>query len=111
MKTRKETKELQECHRDVCKFDLKAYNSLPMETNVNDYKFLRAIWKKISDTYSVDETYKELKESIAQMSQLLTDYKRDRQSWWFSLAAVLIALVSLLVAVVSALPVVEKLLK
>ena len=110
-KTHKETKELQKCHEDICKFDLKAYNSVPILQKAHDYKFLRALWEKISSIYGVSEIHDELKEAIMQMSQLLTDYKRDRQSWWFSLAAVLIALVSLLVAVVSALPVVEKLLK
>ena len=109
-KTRKETKELQECHKAVCNFDLKSYSNVPI-LQKHDYKFLRKLWEQISTIYGVSETYKELKEAIMQMSQLLTDYKRDRQSWWFSLAAVLIALVSLLVAVVSALPVVEKLLE
>lgn len=109
-KSCKETKALQKCHENICKFDLRAYSNVPI-LQKHDYKFLKKLWEQISAFYGVSETYKEPKEAIAQMSQLLTDYKRDRQSWWFSLAAVLIALVSLLVAVVSAPPVVEKLLK
>ena len=108
-KTRKETKELQKCHEDICKFDLRAYSNVPI-LQKHDYKFLKKLWEQISTFYGVSETYKELKEAIVQISQLLTDYKRDRQSWWFSIAAMIIALVSLLVAVISAVPVIEKLL-
>ena len=106
-----EYKALYDYHKKICEFDLNAYNNMPVLSKANDYEILKTIWNKISETRGVREMHDELKEAIAQMSQLLTDYKRDRQSWWFSLAAVLIALVSLLVAVVSALPVVEKLLE
>ena len=104
-------KELQACYTEVCNFDLNSYRSVPVTENVANYEIFREIWKNISDACRVGETHDELKEAITQMSRVLTDKKNDKQSLWFSVAAVVIALVSLLVAVVSALPVVEKLLK
>ena len=104
-------KELQACYTEVCNFDLKFYRSMPVLQSERDNRLLVGVWEKISTTYRVSQTHDELKDAIIQMSRVLTDKKNDKQSLWFSVAAVVIALVSLLVAVVSALPVVEKLLK
>ena len=107
-----DTKRLKECYKEVCDFDLKKYYSIPItqngkDSNANDV-VLMEVWHYISNVCFVTQQHDELKDVIAQMSRVLTDDKRDSQSWWFSVAAVAIAFVSFVVAAISAVPVIEK---
>ena len=103
-----DTKRLKECYKEVCDFDLKKYYSIPITQNGKDSNanvVLMEVWHYISNVCFVTQQHDELKDVIAQMSRVLTDDKRDSQSWWFSVAAVAIAFV---VAAISAVPVIEK---
>ena len=105
------TKRLKECYKEVCDFDLKKYYSIPITQNGKDSNanvVLMEVWHYISNVCFVTQQHDELKDVIAQMSRVLTDDKRDSQSWWFSVAAVAIAFVSFVVAAISAVPVIEK---
>ena len=106
-----DTKRLKECYKEVCDFDLKKYYSIPITQNGKDSNanvVLMEVWHYISNVCFVTQQHDELKDVIAQMSRVLTDDKRDSQSWWFSVAAVAIAFVSFVVAAISAMPVIEK---
>lgn len=106
-----DTKRLKECYKEVCDFDLKKYYSIPITQNGKDSNanvVLMEVWHYISNVCFVTQQHDELKDVIAQMSRVLTDDKRDSQSWWFSVAAVAIAFVSFVVAAISAVPVIEK---
>lgn len=106
-----DTKRLKECYKEVCDFDLKKYYSIPITQNGKDSNanvVLMEVWHYISNVYFVTQQHDELKDVIAQMSRVLTDDKRDSQSWWFSVAAVAIAFVSFVVTAISAVPVIEK---
>ena len=106
-----DTKRLKECYKEVCDFDLKKYYSIPITQNGKDSNanvVLMEAWHYISNVCFVTQQHDELKDVIAQMSRVLTDDKRDSQSWWFSVAAVAIAFVSFVVAAISAMPVIEK---
>ncbi len=106
-----DTKRLKGCYKEVCDFDLKKYYSIPITQNGKDSNanvVLMEVWHYISNVCFVTQQHDELKDVIAQMSRVLTDDKRDSQSWWFSVAAVAIAFVSFVVAAISAVPVIEK---
>ena len=106
-----DTRRLKECYKEVCDFDLKKYYSIPITQNGKDSNanvVLMEVWHYISNVCFVTQQHDELKDVIAQMSRVLTDDKRDSQSWWFSVAAVAIAFVSFVVAAISAVPVIEK---
>ena len=106
-----DTKRLKECYKEVCDFDLKKYYSIPITQNGKDSNanvVLMEVWHYISNVCFVTQQHDELKDVIAQMSRVLTDDKRDSQSWWFSVAAVAIAFVSFVMAAISAMPVIEK---
>ena len=106
-----DTRRLKECYKEVCDFDLKKYYSIPITQNGKDSNanvVLMEVWHYISNVCFVTQQHDELKDVIAQMSRVLTDDKRDSQSWWFSVAAVAIAFVSFVVAAISAGPVIEK---
>lgn len=103
------TKEIQQCHTEVCEFDLKEYRSIPItQSGESGNGVLTEVWLQIFNVCLVGHKHDELKEAITQMARILTDNKRDSQSWWFSVAAVAIAFVSFVVAAISAVPVIEK---
>lgn len=103
------TKEIQQCHTEVCEFDLKEYRSIPItQSGESGNGVVTEVWLQIFNVCLVGHKHDELKDVIAQMSRVLTDDKRDSQSWWFSVAAVAIAFVSFVVAAISAVPVIEK---
>ena len=103
------TKEIQQCHTEVCEFDLKEYRSIPITQSCESGNgVLTEVWLQIFNVCLVGHKHDELKEAITQMARILTDNKRDSQSWWFSVAAVAIAFVSFVVAAISAVPVIEK---
>ena len=103
------TKEIQQCHTEVCEFDLKEYRSIPItQSSESGNGVLTEVWLQIFNVCLVGHKHDELKEAITQMARILTDNKRDSQSWWFSVAAVAIAFVSFVVAAISAVPVIEK---
>lgn len=93
---KEDKKNLHESHKEICEFDLHYYQNFP--TNGQHYA---KIWEKFAEFYRVRENHDELKETIAQIAQLTNDENRDKLNRVFSVAAIFIALASLVVSSVS----------
>ena len=92
--TKKNAKELQNAHKELCEFDLHAYQSTPIVQTALDDTFLIKVWRKMSELYMVETIHDELKETIFQISQLVSNQnqnKLSRRMLWVALVSALAA--------------------
>lgn len=98
--------EMQKLHENLCKFDLHSYQNIPIAQNELENTLLIEVWSKMSDFYMVAPIHDELKETIFQISQLVSTQKQDKLNKIMLVVAVLSAIGAILAAV----PVVQNLL-
>ena len=106
-KNYKNAKDLQDSHENLCKFDLHSYQNTPIAQNELESTLLLEVWRKMSEFYMVANIHDELKETIFQISQLVSNQKQDKLNNIMRWVAILSAIAALLAAV----PVVQNLLK
>lgn len=80
-KTKRKNKELykklKESYESVCNFDLHSYHNIPVAQNQLDDRSLVEIWQQISKTYMIQDKHDELKETIRQVTQLVSDERQE----------------------------------
>lgn len=77
-KNYKTAQDLQKSHENLCKFDLHSYQNMPIAQNELESTLLIEVWRKMSDFYMVAPIHDELKETIFQISQLVSTQKQDK---------------------------------
>lgn len=70
-------KNLKKSYEFVCNFDLHSYHNIPIVQNELDDRSLVDIWKQISKTYMIQDKHDELKETIKQVTQLVSDERQE----------------------------------
>lgn len=97
---------LMNCHKEICEFDLKFYQNMPVQ--VHNLPLLN-FWDKLDKHYKITNTHEELQDTIARVAQLVSDemreaenerlkiesQKRDKQNRFFNRAMFVIGLLSL----------------
>ncbi|WP_301007749.1 MULTISPECIES: BspA family leucine-rich repeat surface protein [Helicobacter] len=97
---KKTRNDLKSVNDEISLFDLRDYFNAPIATYGND-PAMKNIWNEMSGFYRISETHDELKEVISQISALVKEEDQNKQSLWFSIAAIAIAFVSLIVSLKS----------
>ena len=105
-KNYKSAKDLQKSHENLCQFDLHSYQNTPIAQNELESTLLIEVWREMSKFYMVATIHDELKETIFQISQLVSNQKQDKLNVIMRWVAVLSAIAAALAAV----PVVQNLL-
>ncbi len=98
-KNYKTAQDLQESHENLCKFDLHSYQNTPIVQNELESTLLIEVWRKMSDFYLVAPIHDELKETIFQISQLVSTQKQDKLNMIMRWVAILSAIAAILAAV------------
>lgn len=91
--------EMQKLHENLCEFDLHSYQNTPIAQNELESTLLIEVWRKMSDFYMVAPIHDELKETIFQISQLISTQKQDKLNKIMLAVAVLSAIGAILAAV------------
>lgn len=105
-KNYKSAQDLQKSHENLCKFDLHSYQNMPIAQNELESTLLIEVWRKMSDFYMVAPIHDELKETIFQISQLVSTQKQDK----LNKIMLVVAVFSALGAILAAVPVAQSLL-
>ncbi|MGX2985395.1 BspA family leucine-rich repeat surface protein [Helicobacter sp. 23-1048] len=106
---------LMQCHKEICAFDLKYYQDTPVLVYNSA---LVEFWEELSKRYKINDKHKELQETITRIAQLVSDEIRERENesrnslnTKIAIATVIIGFLSLLGAILAAIPVIQNLLK
>ncbi|MGX2985396.1 BspA family leucine-rich repeat surface protein [Helicobacter sp. 23-1048] len=78
---------LHKVHKDICAFDLKYYQKDPVDKN----KVVLDIWREMSKSYLVAQTHDELKETIKQVAELVSDENQKRFNYLMFAVAIFTA--------------------
>lgn len=93
---------LHQVHKDICTFDLKYYQKDPVDKN----KTVLDMWREMSKSYLVAQTHDELKETIKQVAELVSEENQKK----FNYLMLAVAVFSALGAILAAVPVAQSLL-
>ena len=91
-------KDLKKSYEFVCNFDLHSYHNIPISQNKLDDTSLIKIWLEMSKTYMIQNRHDELKETIKQVTQLVSDERQEDLNFIMRWVAWLSAIAALLAA-------------
>lgn len=91
-------KDLKKSYEFVCNFDLHSYHNIPISQNKLDDTSLIKIWLEMSKTYMIQDKHDELKETIRQITQLVSDERQEDLNFIMRWVAWLSAIAALLAA-------------
>lgn len=89
--------ELKKSYEEVCNFDLHSYHNIPIVQV--DKSALMAIWQDISQKYMVQNKHDELKETIARVTQLVSDERQENLNYIMYWVAILSAIAAIFSAI------------
>ena len=69
--------DLMKCHKEICEFDLKFYQNVPVQ--VHNLALLN-FWDKLDKHYKITNTHEELQDTITRIAQLVSDEIREREN-------------------------------
>lgn len=90
---------LHKIHKDICTFDLKYYQKDPVDKN----KIVLDIWREMSKSYLVAQTHDELKETIKQVAELVSEENQRK----FNYLMLVVAIFSAIGAILAAYPIIK----
>lgn len=92
-------KSLKDSYEFVCNFDLHSYHNIPIAQNKLDDTSLVEIWQQMSKTYMIQNRHDELKETIMQVTQLVSDERQESLNLIMRWVAILSAIAAFFAAV------------
>ena len=69
--------DLMKCHKEICEFDLKFYQNVPVQVHNSS---LLNFWEKLAWRYKINERHEELQDTIARIAQLVSDEMREQEN-------------------------------
>lgn len=92
-------KELKKSYEFVCNFDLHSYHNIPITQTKLDDTSLVEIWQQMSKTYMIQDKHDELKETIGQITELVSNERQEELNFIMRWVAFLSAIAAVFAAV------------
>lgn len=83
----------------MCNFDLHSYHNIPITQTKLDDTSLVEIWQQMSKTYMIQDKHDELKETIGQITELVSNERQEELNFIMRWVAFLSAIAAVFAAV------------
>lgn len=92
--------DLMKCHKEICEFDLKFYQNVPVQVYSAD---LLKFWETLAKRYKINDKHEELQDTIARIAQLVSDEMREQENKIRFKASIVIGIITVIIGILSAL--------